>query len=393
MKKSLLALAVLGAFTGVASAQSSVTLFGVVDLAARSVINKTAAGSDSNHYLAADGNSTSRLGFRGTEDLGDGLKAGFWLEGALTPDDGTAAGQNWKRRSTVSLVSQSLGELRLGRDYAPTFWNHTNYDPFGTNGVGSHNNMVNVATSTATATAAIKAGTQTTTEANTSGLGNFARNDNSIGYFLPSLGPVSGQLQFALPEDAAGGKGQYIGGRIVYAIGALSLAGQAGSTHTASSQVTEHSGGVAGSYDFGAVKLMAQWNRYTVQNDSKADDTTTKTDSSKVPVPNSRLTNYLIGAIVPVNAKLSLKASYNSTTAKRTADVTAAGFAGVTKDVNGKQFAVGAVYDLSKRTALYTTYSRINNGTNGTYTVASTALPISAGKSSSGYEFGLRHSF
>ena len=132
MKKSLLALAALTAFAGVASAQSSVTLFGIVDLSARGVDN----GIGTRSTINQDGNSSSRLGFRGVEDLGGGLKAGFWIEGALSADTGNATGQTWQRRSTVSLMG-GFGEIRLGRDYTPTFWNHTVFDPFGTNGVGS----------------------------------------------------------------------------------------------------------------------------------------------------------------------------------------------------------------------------------------------------------------
>src|SRR5690349_21044336 len=121
MKKSLLALAVLGAFAGVASAQSSVTLFGIVDVNLRYVKN----GDDrAQKQLGTDGINSSRLGFRGVEDLGGGLKAGFWIEGAISPDVGTSGGQTWQRRSTVSLLG-NFGEVRLGRDYTPTFWNLT----------------------------------------------------------------------------------------------------------------------------------------------------------------------------------------------------------------------------------------------------------------------------
>ena len=73
MKKSLLALAVLGAYAGLATAQSSVTLFGIVDLNARYVKND---GQSKRLSLSTDGISSSRLGFRGIEDLGGGLRAG-----------------------------------------------------------------------------------------------------------------------------------------------------------------------------------------------------------------------------------------------------------------------------------------------------------------------------
>lgn len=86
MKKSIVALSVLASFAGVAAAQtSSVTLFGVVDLAAR----YTKANGNDTKQLSNDGSSSSRLGVRGVEDLGGGLKAGFWLESALSADTGT----------------------------------------------------------------------------------------------------------------------------------------------------------------------------------------------------------------------------------------------------------------------------------------------------------------
>ena len=138
MKKSLVALAAL-AVVGAASAQSSVTLFGVVD-----ATYAYGSGSVSNKsQLTNSGYNSSRLGFRGVEDLGGGLAASFWLEGSLGNDDGSAgtnAGKggslDFNRRSTLSL-SGNFGELRLGRDYTPTFNNVSTYDPFGTNGVGT----------------------------------------------------------------------------------------------------------------------------------------------------------------------------------------------------------------------------------------------------------------
>ena len=126
MKKSLIALAVLAA-SGAAMAQSSVTLFGIVDTGVSYVDN--AVVNDAKYGVHSSGNATSRLGLRGTEDLGGGLKAGFWLEGEIFGDDGNASGFNFKRRSTVSL-SGNFGEVRLGRDQVPTFQKLTSYDLF-----------------------------------------------------------------------------------------------------------------------------------------------------------------------------------------------------------------------------------------------------------------------
>ena len=172
MKKSLLALAVLGAFAGVASAQSSVTLYGTIDLNGRYV---KADGTDRRVTLSQDGINSSQLGFRGVEDLGGGLKAGFTLLAGVDADTGTSNSKFFNRRSTVSLFSNA-GEIRLGRDYTPTFWNLTIFDAFGTNGLGNSLNVRN-------------------------GYGG-TRQDNTIGYFLPgNLGGFYGQAMAGASEN------------------------------------------------------------------------------------------------------------------------------------------------------------------------------------------------
>jgi predicted porin len=110
MNKHLIALALLGLTAGAASAQSSITLFGVVDAGLRSIKTGTVSAKE----LATDGNSSSRFGFRGEEDLGNGLKAGFWLEAPLSTDTGKGDSTRlFNRRSTVSLISNTAGEVRL----------------------------------------------------------------------------------------------------------------------------------------------------------------------------------------------------------------------------------------------------------------------------------------
>lgn len=111
MNKSLFTLATLSAFAAGAYAQSSVTLFGVVDAAVRQVKNGSAG---SMKQLASGSNATSRWGLRGVEDLGGGLRAGFHLESGIGVDAGTTDAKFWGRRSTVSLIG-GFGEIRLGR--------------------------------------------------------------------------------------------------------------------------------------------------------------------------------------------------------------------------------------------------------------------------------------
>lgn len=124
MQKSLIALAVLGAFAGAASAQSSVTIYGKLDLA----VGKP-AGTEDKQVMD---NTGSRLGFRGVEDLGGGLKAVFGMEHRFSPDTGTQTSANfWNGYSTVGLVTQ-FGMVNLGRQYTPAFIMVQNQiDPFG----------------------------------------------------------------------------------------------------------------------------------------------------------------------------------------------------------------------------------------------------------------------
>jgi len=335
MKRSLLALAALTAFAGAASAQSSVTLFGIVDLNARSQKNGSAGEIKS---LSQDGINSSRLGFRGVEDIGGGMRAGFWIEGALAPDTGNAGGQTWQRRSTVSLLG-GFGEVRLGRDYTPTFWNHTVFDPFGTNGVGSANNLMTQ---------------QSQATVLNSGIGTQVRANNTIGYFLPAMGGLYGQLMVAAGEATTGNK--YGGGRIGYGAGPFNVAGAYGQTPKTGTMVDDYTEwNVAGSYNLGFMTLYGFY--------------------GEADYNNLKQKNAMAALSVPIGAG-TIKASYNRVSG------------------GADQIAAGYVYDLSKRTAVYATYARISNDTGYKY-VTSGNGPINntTGQNSTGYEFGLRHSF
>ncbi len=365
MKKSLLALAVLGAFAGAASAQSSVTLFGVVDLNLRYIDN--AAGSQ--YQMNQDGNASSRLGFRGVEDLGGGLNASFWIEGAVNPQNGTAGGQTWQRRQTVSL-SGGFGEVRLGRDYTATFWNATIFDPFGTNGIGSSGNLyLNPVTSLPTGGA----------------YGTLVRANNMVGYFLPSgiAGGLYGQAQLAAGQGSNGN--QYFGFRLGYASGPFNAAGAWGRT-----QVTGGIPGVTPPFGLGDSSgtnwnLGASWNFGVVQLSGYYGNLTYQAlDQS----------NWYIGLQAPVGL-WTLKGSYGQVS-RSGIEPYAVGW----DNQSAWQLAIGATYDLSKRTALYGTYSHLSNSDGASFVVG--ALQKSgdpkysgngANETSQGFEVGIRHSF
>ena len=116
MKKSMAVMVPLAALMGIgtASAQSAVTLFGIIDTGVSGYWNRAQGPfgtsiTTSQTMLSNSAYNTSRLGFRGTEDLGGGLKAGFWLEAGVNTDDGSGTGAEgglqFARRSTVSLES------------------------------------------------------------------------------------------------------------------------------------------------------------------------------------------------------------------------------------------------------------------------------------------------
>jgi len=353
MKKNLLALAALSAASGLAAAQSSVTLFGVIDLNLRYVDNDGVK----QYQMSQDGLASSRLGFRGVEDLGGGLRASFWIEGALNPDTGTALGQTWQRRSTVSL-SGNWGEVRLGRDYTSTFWNLGIFDPFGTVGLGNAGNLVLVP------------GTFGANVPTGGAYGTLVRDNNMVGYFLPSgvAGGLYGQFQVAAGENALGQK--YVGGRVGYATGPFNGAVAYGKT-----QVTNDLDGdqfnLGASWNFGFVMISGYW--------------------GTLDIGNLNQDNWFIGATAPLGV-WTFKASYGQ--------VSRSGIEGAV-NIEGQranQFAIGAVYDLSKRTSLYTTWSGINNKDGARFIVAplQNVGPLggsAANGNSQGLELGIKHSF
>lgn len=360
MKKSLIALAVMAA-AGAASAQSSVTLFGIVDA---TVSYQRVSGGQKNTVLTHSGYNSSRLGFRGTEDLGGGMSASFWLEGALSVDDGTAGGFNFKRRSTVSLAG-NWGEVRLGRDYVPTFWNATVFDPFGTNGVGQ-----NVAGKMKSANFV---GLVDLSKADPL----YVRSNNMVEYFLPpNLGGVYGQLSYAFAEQikpvtapAKDDAGRYLGGRVGYASGPFNVAVAYGRTEgqetVTSPDVRDWN--LGGQWDFGVAKAMGYYDN-------------SKYDAGALG--STTLKSWLIGGLVPVGAG-EFRVSYGQSKFDNSGP-------------KANQWALGYVHNLSKRTALYATYAQLKNKNGAALTIVPGNGVLTSGvanASTSGFDLGIRHSF
>ncbi|MES2183199.1 MAG: porin [Pseudomonadota bacterium] len=343
-----------------AAAQSSVTLFGVVDLA---VSRYATQGGASALKMISGGTQASRFGLRGAEDLGGGMSASFWLEGDISADtgnNGTGNSNNqtsgitqaagFGRRSTLSL-SGNWGELRLGRDYVPTHWNFAFFDPFKMYGVGSASNL-------------FFAGTTGPSISTT-------RNSNSIGYLYNNSSPAGGkglygQVQYALGENnsntANANDGRYLGFRTGYAFDGWNVA-VAGSHTQMLANGDFHMGSVGVSRETQFALLTAQ---YTTSNSG---------------IAATRYHTYLLGASIPLGSgyiPVSVMHSERNNTAGSSA----------------VQLAVGYVYDLSKRTSLYATYARIRNSNGAAFVVGGSAsVPGLANATSSGFDIGIRHNF
>jgi predicted porin len=355
MKRPIFAFA-LALTAGVASAQSSVTLFGIVDA---TIAYGSASGPGGGHrwQLTNSGYNSSRLGVRGVEDLGSGLSASFWLEMGIANDNGTGVATNtnnqasgtsatalnggqgltFNRRSTVSL-NGSWGELRVGRDYTPQFWNLV-FDPFGVNGVGTTQTWNSIIT----------------------GVTN-TRASNSIGYFLPkNLGGVYGQAMYYLGENASNaansGDGKGYGVRIGYANGSLDAGLTLSRTQYAAGNVQQNNAGM--SYNFGVAKLSGQLSR------------------DKNGLVTGR--GWLIGASAPVGVG-EFKVAYSRY------ETDAVG------DPRTSKIAAGYVHNLSKRTAIYTTVAFLRNS-GGAAQVLNGAVAGGPNQNSTGLDIGLRHSF
>lgn len=362
MKKSLLALAALTAFAGVASAQSSVTAFGIIDLAARNVKNGNAGSIKS---LSSGGQATSRLGFRGVEDLGGGLRAGFWIETEVGPDNGaagstigTANNVFWARRATVSLMG-GFGEVRLGRDWSPTYSSFNTTEIFGYVGVASPANVRGQMYAYATPGAVNGA--------------TAVRQSNAISYFLPNMGGLSGQVQVSAGEGAAN-QNKSVGGRLGYAAGPLTLTAGYGKMNRIAAMtddLTTWNAGGRFNLGFMTVGGMYEESDYSIAGRGLKQKLAT------------------VNAVVPMG-KGQFKAQYTESGGT--------GPVGQPSQFSAKMFGIGYVYNMSKRTSLYTSYGSINNegsavtGANFTATGSGPA-GMRRGETSTGYEFGVRHDF
>ncbi|CAG0981950.1 Outer membrane porin protein 32 [Burkholderiales bacterium] len=348
MNKKLVALAVAGVFALPLAAQAqstNVTLYGIVDMGVR-VDRTQSAGT---LFRLEDGiEAGTRIGLKGSEDLGGGLKANFTLETGVAPDTGgfTQGGLAWGRQSWVGL-SGGFGEVRLGRQYATEFNQLAGVDPFGYGQVGHVANIY---------------------------VANYIRKNNTVTYISPSAGGVVAEVQYTgniganeattNPKDV----GRNFGVRVNYAGGPVSVGGSFETTDVGPANRRHFA--LTGTFDLGMAKLAAAV--------MSAKCTHSGCGASTI---DDRY--WLLGATMPLGNG-SLYASYGN------------------RDVRGSStadsamFAIGYDYNMSKRTNLYASVGRMNNKSGAALGLsdASSGAPTNGlGYDPTAFAVGVRHKF
>jgi predicted porin len=295
MKKTLIALAVL-AVSGAAIAQSSVTLYGIVDVWVGSM--KSGVNANSVTVLNSGGFNGSRYGFKGSEDLGGGLKAVFKLEQGFNIDTGaTAAGTAFNRQAFVGLEG-GFGSLTLGN-----VWSAMD------DVIGAGNGAFDTAFSPLYSMP---------------GSVHFTYQDrprNAIKYATPNFGGFTAAVVYGLDENKAV-KQDTVDFNVAYGAGpvGVSFAYQVQNNTTDTELML-----LNGSYDLGVAKLLATY--------------------GQVETGAARSRDYQFGVDVPLSSALTLSGSFAQTKHNGS----------YAPNINGKNngFGIAAKYSLSKRTFTY----------------------------------------
>lgn len=309
-KKSLLALAAFGTLAGAASAQSNTTtIYGIVNIGlaySKSDMVPTRLGIDSGGWYG------SRLGFRGTEDLGNGVSAIYQLETGFSPDSGALGqgGRLFGRHAWLGLKGE-FGTVRFGRALMPTYFLLTDVlDPFGDGLTGAAGAFFGRNISNAI----------------------DIRMQNAL-FYTKSFGGLKADVAYSLGEaNGSTAANSQISTAFIYTAGPLkAVLGYLDVNDAAGTGSAKHTF-VGGMYAFGLTKLHFGIDKQ-------------KTDAAGVTTADADAV--LVGLTVPVGAAGRILASYN-----RRDDNMAA-------NVDISKYSIGYTYDLSKRTSLFTSYSHL----------------------------------
>jgi predicted porin len=353
---------IIGGFAAQAQAQSNVTIYGLVDVG---VVSERGGINGSLTKVTSGIGGQSRLGFKGTEDLGNGLSAIFTLETGFKADDGSLDSANtiFNRQAFVGLKSKDAGQLTIGRQYTPLYLAQSQVaDPFGAGYAGSIKNLFPSA-------------------------GANTRVSNALVYSTPVMEGFSADALYALGEQAGSATaGRQFGFGLNFAQGPLNArlvynnknndtAATVSPVVAASSKDTGRSTMFAANYDFKVVKAYFAYGADKGVNSAVYPNATAYTTTAVAPSVDSN--DLLIGAQIPVGAG-TIMTSYVRKNDK-----------GV-KNQDADQWAVGYLYSLSKRTQTYVAYAKIKNKNGASYTVGNNN---EAGSGDKAFNVGLRHSF
>ena len=358
MKKSLVSIAVLGALSSAAYAQSNVTIYGIVDAG---IVSERGGIAGTATKMESGVASASRIGFKGTEDLGGGLSAIFKLETGFRVDSGALDNNNnalFNRESFVGLSSKEAGTLTLGRQYTPYYETLRDVaDPFAMGLAGTAKNLFPVA-------------------------GDQTRTSNAIVSQTPSYQGFKGEVSYTLGEQAGNAtSGREYGAYVEYANGPLNARvvynARNNDTATVTTNGMGHNTLVAVNYDFQVAKAYFAYGKDKGMNSAVLAN---PTGFTTVAVPASTdSTDLLVGASVPVTGTNgTVIASYIKKNDKEIAN----------RDAD--QWAIGYTYALSKRTSTYVAYAKIKNKNGASYTVGNNT---EVGTGDKAFNLGLKHSF
>jgi predicted porin len=348
MKKTLLAAAAIVAFAGAAHAQSSVTIYGKVDLG---LVLDSGNAAGKSVRVSSGVTGGSRLGFKGVEDLGGGMKASFQLETGICADSAAGApnfctGNNqFMGRQAHGDLAGAFGLLTAGRVYSFDFVNQTTADPFGTGYAGDSQNLF--------------------------GDKSTSRLNNTVQYTTPSFSGLTASAEIAFGETTGNWEaGRETGAAVTYVQGPAYVSFTFLDVGNANGQGAARKNYELGAtYDFGVVKLHGLVEKSTG-------------NPTGVARPLDAL-DLLAGVTVPL-AGGNVLASYIHHDDRNALTAPGGG------DRDAQQLAVGYNYPLSKRTSIYTSFARIQNQHGATFTVGNAT---EAGTGNKSFDLGVVHNF
>jgi len=372
MKHSkLAALSVLALAAGAACAQSSVTLYGVIDTGVERISNYQGSTSSVTRMPGqAGGQLPSRWGVRGSEDLGNGLKANFVLESGFSPDKGTnntnQGGRLFGRSAWVGLAGQ-WGQVSVGRQYTMYFWSLLDADPIGPAIYGLGSLDSGIPGSRSDNTVAYKG---TFSGFTVGGTYSFGRDSTNC------VGEVAGDTKACREMSVLVKYDSAMWG--VSLVNDQQRGGTGGTGGLTLSSQTDKRTGLNGYVKLGDAKLSVGNIRRNNQG-SVSTNLTPKTDLSFVEAVYAFTPSFTLDGVV---ARLKYKESADNSKATI--------------------YAVRGAYSLSKRTALYAMVGRISNKGSANQALSGGTVPTDtggtgtgpgAGLGQSGLYFGVRHSF